>query len=89
MEPVAPLLGQPFGYQTIRTCTALLVCAPVTLNDLPVALADHAVYFAVGLVVTLLAQIILVKSVRELKFIYYNHVETWVNHWLIHASLPR
>ncbi|MGA2875327.1 MAG: hypothetical protein ABSE82_07285 [Nitrososphaerales archaeon] len=58
MEPVAPLLGQPFGYQAIRTCVAL-VCAPMALNDLLVALADYAVCFAVGFVVTLFAQIIL------------------------------
>ncbi len=58
MEPPPPLLGQPFGYQTIRTCTAL-VCAPVAQNDLPVALADYAVYFAVGFAIALLAQMVL------------------------------
>jgi hypothetical protein len=60
MEPVAPLLGQPFGYQTIQTCAAI-VCAPVAQNDLSVALTDYAVYFAVGFAIALLAQMVLAK----------------------------
>jgi hypothetical protein len=59
METPPPLLGQPFGYQSIRACAAL-ICAPVAQNNLPVALADYAVYFAVGFAVALLAQMVLV-----------------------------
>ncbi len=60
MEPVAPLLGQPLGYQTIRACAAI-VCAPVAQNNLLVALADYGLYFAVAFAIALLAQMVFAR----------------------------
>ena len=59
MEPPPPLLGQPFGYQTIQSCDKL-VCAPVALNNLALALADYAICFAAGFLVTFAVEIIFV-----------------------------
>lgn len=57
METPPPLLGQPFGYQTIQDCSKL-VCAPVVLNNLTLALADYAIYFALGFLATFVVEII-------------------------------
>lgn len=57
MEPPPPLLGQPFGYQAIQAC-GKLVCAPVALNNLALALADYAIFFMVGFWVTFAAETI-------------------------------
>ena len=68
MEPPPPLLGQPFGYQTIQAC-GKLVCAPVALNNLALALADYAVFFAVGFLVTLAAETIFeVRGRQRVRF---------------------
>ena len=64
MEPPPPLLGQPFGYQTIQACSKL-VCAPVALNNPALALADYATYFAVGFLATFAAEIVFVASRRQ------------------------
>jgi hypothetical protein len=61
METPPPLLGQPFSYQTIQSCSKL-VCAPVALNSPALALADYAIYFAVGFLVTFAFGIIFVAS---------------------------
>jgi hypothetical protein len=73
MELTAPLLGQPFGYQTIRTCAAI-VCAPVAQNNIPVALADYALYFVAGFIVALAAQTILLIRPPSSSWILRNGV---------------
>jgi len=64
LEPPPPLLGQPFGYQTIQTCSSL-VCAPVALNNVPLAVADYAICFAVGFLVTFAVEIFFVARHKQ------------------------
>ena len=42
-----PLLGQPFGYQTLPTCNSQTVCPPVVQNSFAVASTDFAICFSI------------------------------------------
>lgn len=78
METPPPFLGQPYSYQTLQSCSKL-VCTPVALNNTALALEDYAIYFAVGFLVTLAAQIVFGTRRKQRR--------SWFGRNLVPASL--